>query len=392
MVDSIDYSRVISRPRRYFTRMGLFLLVVGIVIAVLYEQLLAIIITNPVLNGLILFAGMLGIAYIFRQVFLIGRNVDWIEAYLQDRTGADIIPPPSMLAPMATLMRQRQGGQMSMSAISMRSILDSVGARLDEGREISRYLIGLLIFLGLLGTFWGLLQTVSSVVDVIRSLQVGGGEVAAIFEDLKRGLEAPLSGMGTAFASSLLGLSGSLILGFLDLQLGQAQNRFFNELEEWLSTQTRLSSALSASEGDASPSAYISALLEQTGEGLINLQKTVANAQEGRATGNATMMRVAERLSNLTEVIQAEHKVLVQMADRQDSIRPLIERMLIKEENNEVILDEETRSHIRNLETHLLRMLEENAAGRDELQSAVKQEMKLLTRTVATALDQPRRG
>jgi len=391
MVDHAEYGHEISRPRRYFTRMGLFLLAVAVIIGVLNEQLLGIVVTNPVLNSLILAAGFLGIAYIFRQVYLLGRNVDWIEAYMVERPGADVIRPPSMLAPMATLMRERRGGQMSMSAISMRSILDSVGARLDEGREISRYLIGLLIFLGLLGTFWGLLQTVGSVVEVIRSLQVGTGEVSAIFEDLKRGLEAPLSGMGTAFASSLLGLSGSLVLGFLDLQLGQAQNRFYNELEEWLSTQTRLSSAVVATgDGDGSPSAYVSALLEQTGESLINLQKTVASAQEGRATGNATMMRVAERLSELTEVMQAEHKTLVTLAERQDSLHPLLEMLVSRDEAMDVIIDEETRNHIRNLETHFLRVLEENAAGRDELLTQLKQEMKLLTRTVAAALDKPR--
>ncbi|MEL0144704.1 MAG: flagellar motor protein MotA, partial [Alphaproteobacteria bacterium] len=166
---------------------------------------------------------------------------------------------------------------LSLSTLSMRSLLDGIASRLDESRDLSRYTIGLLIFLGLLGTFWGLLQTVSSVANVIAGLQVGGGDAVTIFNDLKTGLEAPLSGMGTAFSSSLFGLAGSLLLGFLELQAGAAQNRFYNDLEDWLSTATRVSGggALSVGEGDQSVPAYIQALLETTADSLDNLQRTV---------------------------------------------------------------------------------------------------------------------
>ena len=201
---------------------------------------------NPGVNGVILGILIAGIVYIFRQVLLLDPELDWIDSFRNHQTADDptalLDPAPRLLGPMARMLRVQQGRRVSLSASSLQALLDGIASRLNETRETSRYLIGVLIFLGLLGTFYGLLETVRSVGDVIGALNIGASDVARAFADLKSGLELPLHGMGTAFSASLFGLAGSLVLGFLDLQAGQAQNRFYNELEESLSAYTRLSS------------------------------------------------------------------------------------------------------------------------------------------------------
>ncbi|HYN38028.1 MAG TPA: flagellar motor protein MotA, partial [Rhodospirillales bacterium] len=237
-----------TRPHRYLLRMLVFLAIVGGACALLYPGLQQAFLVNPPLNGLILGVFILGVLYGLRQVLRLAPEVAWIEHFRADRPPEPRIRAPRLLAPMAAMLGERRG-RLSLSAPAMRSLLDGIASRLDEARDLSRYLIGLLIFLGLLGTFWGLSQTVGSVGEVIRGLTVGGGDIAQMFETLKAGLAAPLAGMGTAFSSSLFGLAGSLVLGFLDLQVGQAQNRFFNDLEEWLSGSTRLSSGALPGDG-----------------------------------------------------------------------------------------------------------------------------------------------
>ena len=235
-----------SHPKRFLARMILFLVAVVVGVILLFPMLKDAFFANPALNGMILSVLVIGIVFIFRMVLMLKPEVAWIES---SRQGSPSIKPPRLLGPMATMIGEN-GEKLSLSALSLRSLLDGISARLDESRDISRYLIGLLIFLGLLGTFWGLLETVASVGGVIASLEMPSTELNTAFRDLKSGLEAPLSGMGTAFSSSLFGLAGSLVLGFLDLQAGQAQNRFYNELEEWLASQTHLSSGATVLEGD----------------------------------------------------------------------------------------------------------------------------------------------
>ncbi len=223
----------LSSPRGFLVRMVVFILLAAFVGLILHEQIARAFMANPGLNGLIF--GVLGIGIIlaFRQVIRIFPEVRWVNDFRVSDPGLALRDAPVLLAPMASLLGNRLG-RASISTLTLRSILDSVGTRLDESRDIGRYLTGLLVFLGLLGTFWGLLETVGSIGGVISGLQVQG-DAGVIFEDLKRGLGQPLAGMGIAFSSSLFGLAGSLILGFLDLQAGQAQNRFYNELEDWLS-------------------------------------------------------------------------------------------------------------------------------------------------------------
>ncbi len=295
-------------PRRYLARMTMFLVAVAIAVALLSPTLLQAFQANVILNGLIMAVLLVGIIFVYRQVGLLWPEVKWIETYRRDRQLVSQQPAPRMLAPMAAMLGERKG-EMRLSTMSMRSLLDGIGSRLDESNDIARYMIGLLIFLGLLGTFWGLLQTVNSVAGVIGGLSIGSGDMAAAFDDLKRGLQAPLSGMGTAFSSSLFGLGGSLVLGFLELQASQAQNRFYNDLEEWLSSVTRLSAG-AVGDGEQGVPAFIQALLEQTAESLEALQRTLTQGEEERLRTNANVLALTERLGTMTEQMSGEIRLL----------------------------------------------------------------------------------
>src|SRR5689334_1802590 len=231
--------RTLSTPGLYLWRMFVFLVLVGLLVAVLHNQLWAAMLNNPGLNMLICVVMVAGILYAFQQVLRLYPEIRWVNAFRIADPGLAISHRPVLLAPMATMLRDRTGS-LSLSATSMRSIMDSIGSRLDEARDTGRYLVGLLVFLGLLGTFWGLLDTIQSVGKTIGALDTRAADSVAVFDDLKNGLAAPLRGMGTAFSSSLLGLGGSLVLGFLELQASHAHGRFYNQLEEWLSGITEL--------------------------------------------------------------------------------------------------------------------------------------------------------
>jgi hypothetical protein len=239
-------SRRLTPPGVFLVRMLVFLTLVGFIAAILFEQFQAALMTNPGLNGLIVAVLGLGIIYAFRQVLRLYPEIRWVNAYRVGDPGLVINHKPVLLAPMATMLRDRTG-TLSLSTTAMSSFMDSIGSRLDEARDTGRYMVGLLVFLGLLGTFWGLLETISSVGKAIESLNTDATNNTQLFGDLKAGLAAPLKGMGTAFSSSLLGLAGSLVLGFLELQASHAQNRFYNELEEWLSGITELTPSGSGS-------------------------------------------------------------------------------------------------------------------------------------------------
>ncbi|HEX4297986.1 MAG TPA: flagellar motor protein MotA, partial [Devosia sp.] len=230
-----------SRPTSQLLWMIVGLLAAGFVAGWLWDPITVAFWHNPFLNSFILGVLAVGIAYLFWQVVRLNADISWVENF---RTGGHRLSTaqPKLLAPMAAMLKDKAAGKLTLSASATRSVLDGIQSRLDESRELSRYLTALLIFLGLLGTFWGLLGTIDSVAAAIRGMKVAsGGDPASMFESLKQSLEGPLSGMGIAFSASLFGLSGSLLLGYLDLRAGQAQNRFFNELEDWLSGQTRLS-------------------------------------------------------------------------------------------------------------------------------------------------------
>lgn len=374
-------------PRRYLGRMLAFLAVAAAVLGVLWPTLQGAFLANPGLNGLILGVLVLGIIYIFQQVIGLNREVRWIENFRTGRPGLSTQAAPRLLAPMATMLGERKG-RFSLSAIAMRSLLDGIAARLDESREISRYLIGLLIFLGLLGTFWGLLATITSVGDVIGGLTAGTGDFTAVFSELKHGLQAPLSGMGTAFSSSLFGLAGSLVLGFLELQAGQAQNRFFNDLEDWLSGQTRLSSGALSAEGDQSVPAYVQALLEQTADSLESLQRTLDRGEESRITANSNIAGLTEKLGTLTDQMRTEQSLMIKLAESQLELRPVLAKLADASFNSGGGFDEAVSGNIRSIDIHMARLLEELASGRAEMVSEIRSEIRVLSRTLAAIASQ----
>ncbi|MEQ8659802.1 MAG: flagellar motor protein MotA, partial [Gammaproteobacteria bacterium] len=257
---------------------------------------------NPWFNGVILGVLAAGIAVNLRQVVALNREIAWVEAWRHDRQALERVMQPRLLASMALLLTGR--GDVSLSATSLRTLLDSIRTRLEDSRDLSRYVIGVLIFLGLLGTFWGLMATVGSVASVIRGMAVEGADGAAIFENLKANLEGPLTGMGTAFSSSLFGLAGSLVLGFLDLQAGHAQNRFVNELEEWLSGSTRLSSGLAGDElAFGGAPAYVEALLEKTADALERMQRSGRADEHERERQRQQQAELGEALARFNRLL-----------------------------------------------------------------------------------------
>jgi hypothetical protein len=286
---------------------------------VLYKQIWTAFLANPGLNALIISVLLIGIALSFRQVIRLFPEVAWVNSFRLD-PGAAQERPPAMLAPMAAILRD-QAGSMSISAQTMRSLLDSIGIRLDEAREISRYMTGLLIFLGLLGTFWGLIETVGSVGKVIDGLKVGG-DAGAIFDSLKEGLAAPLSGMGISFSSSLFGLAGSLVLGFLDLQTSQAQNRFYIDLEDWLSTTVRDLGVEGDLRNVGAPGEFRLA--------IERLKETIGEAGAGKGA-TAAMANLAEAIHGLVNHMRTEQQMIRDWADsqaeQQRDIKLLLERL-----------------------------------------------------------------
>jgi hypothetical protein len=295
--------------------------------------------------------------------------------------------PPRLLAPMARMLGTRRDGRVSLSATSLQTLLDGIAARLGETRETSRYLIGVLIFLGLLGTFYGLLETVRSVGGVIGALDVGASDVARAFANLKSGLQSPLAGMGTAFSSSLFGLAGSLVLGFLDLQAGQAQNRFYNDLEEWLSTYTRLSGGGLGDDGDAAVPSFIQALLEQTADSLENLQRILARSEESRIGANATLTSLTDRLAVFGEQMKAGQLLLVRLAENQLELKPSLTRLAMLGENS-LGQDDLLRGHLRNIEGYIARLSEDLAQGRAQTMQELRTEIRILARTIAALADE----
>ncbi len=383
-----------TRPTHYLVRMLVFLAAVAVVAALLSGVLLTAFSNNPLLNSVILLVLVLGIGWNLRQVLRLSPEVTWLETWQQARARISALPSPRLLAPMASMLASRESRgrdgehRFTLSATAMRSLLDGIASRLDESRELSRYMTGLLIFLGLLGTFWGLLQTVGSVSDVIAGMSVGSGDLNALFEQLKSGLARPLHGMGTAFSASMFGLAGALVLGFLDLTAGQAQNRFFNELEEWLAGLTRLSSGALA-EGDGSVPIYVQALLEQTAENMEGLQRILARGEEGRAQANQAVLSLTERIGTLSDALRSNQQLMIHIAEMQSQLGPALQRLL--ERRHDEGFDDRARAHLRNIEIYLQRLLSNSEQGRAQSTAELRNDLRVLTRTVAALAEEPSR-
>ena len=308
----------LSSPRIFLLRMVVFLVLCGLIGVVLYRQILGAFMANPGLNGLIIGVMLIGILLSFRQVIRLFPEVAWVNNFRLADPGIAVERSPVLLAPMAAILGDRRG-RMGMSTQTMRSILDSIATRLDEARDLSRYLTGLLIFLGLLGTFWGLIETVGSVGRVVETLKPGG-DATTVFESLREGLAAPLGGMGLAFSSSLFGLAGSLVLGFLDLQMSQAQNRFYTDLEDWLSTTVK-------DIGGTPEGATAAAMPVDMRAAMEKLRETVAESGGSKAA-TAAMANLAEAIQGLVQHMRSEQQMIRDWADSQAEQNQEIRRIL----------------------------------------------------------------
>lgn len=326
----------LEQPRIHLVHMVVFTLVVAVLGAVLYPSIKNAFMANPALNALIFAVLLLGVLYAFRMVFRLIPEVNWVNGFQLGEPGVQQLP--TLLAPMATILGDASRRTV-LSPATMRSLLDGLGARLDESRDLLRYLVALLIFLGLLGTFWGLLDTVSSIADAIRNLDVSATQSSAVFEELKTGLQGPLVGMGRSFSSSLFGLAGSLILGFLDLKAAQAQNRFYINLEDWLSTITDIQAG---DGGGSSAPAAVPPYLRLDMQGLQrSIERLGQQMEQGQSLsvsagvsspGNAeTMEQLADAVANLVAQMRDEQKMVRSWIQTQQVQQSEIQRLLIRQ-------------------------------------------------------------
>jgi hypothetical protein len=313
----------LSSPRIFLVRMLVFLVLCALVTIVLYRQIIQAFFANPGLNALIGLVLLVGIILSFRQVIRLYPEVSWVNNFRVADPGLAVARHPILLAPMAAILGGERTGRMTISQQTMRHLLDSIATRLDEARDISRYMTGLLVFLGLLGTFWGLIETVGSVGQVIHDLKVGG-DAGALFDTLKQGLARPLGGMGISFSSSLFGLAGSLILGFLDLQSSQAQNRFYTDLEDWLATTVREYGGSDSPSGDL--------------QGAIERLRAAVEEGGGNRSTSAAMSNLAEAIQGLVAHMRTEQQMIREWADGQGEqnreIKRLLERLARQPEKN----------------------------------------------------------
>tara|TARA_B100000700_G_scaffold59921_1_gene65450 strand:+ start:2622 stop:3779 length:1158 start_codon:yes stop_codon:yes gene_type:complete len=380
-----------NSPSRFIQRMIVFIILNLVLGFFLISSLVDAFLTNPIINGLIFSVLAFGIIIIFRQVYTLLPEIEWIEGYKRNKstglTGNVKTKKLILLAPMAGMLVEHKG-RFTISSLAMRSLLDSLNLRLDETREISRYLIGLLVFLGLLGTFWGLLSTIESVGTVINSLGVAGEDSTSMFLKLKEGLKQPLNGMGTAFSSSLFGLSGSLILGFLDIQASQAQNQFYNDVEEWLSSMSLISVNPSSNKDskkihEEGVPVYVQALLEQTAESIDSLQRTLGRGEDERKHLADNFANLAEKMSAVADQIKTNQKNIEKNNGNSIDIKPIVD--LMKDNLNG--FDEPTKEHIRSMDISIKRLVEENNQANKQLISELRSEIKLLAKTISAAVE-----
>lgn len=378
-----------SQPVSQIFSMLAVLALTGIGIYIALPRVLPVFIANPWLNGFIVFVFFLGVIACFWQVASLASSVRWIEGFAAQRPGHDMFQPPRLLAPLASLLRSR-GARSQISASSTSSILDSVATRVDEARDVTRYIVNLLIFLGLLGTFYGLATSVPAIVETIRSLTPQDGESGAdVFARLQSGLEAQMGGMGIAFASSLLGLAGSLIVGLLELFAGHGQNRFYRELEEWLSSITRVGFSSAEHEGTGEVSVFGEALEHMVLQ-MDRLQSLFIEAEERRVVIEGQIGELANALNQMTAQMSRDGgagTALHQVAEGQERLIAALGELQQGEG-----VDAESRMRLRSIDHQILQILEEISAGRQESVIALRQEVGALTQAIgAMSQDKARR-
>jgi len=377
MVMRRDRAAEFSQPVRHIVLMLGALAAVAAVGWLLREPILGVVRSSPYLNGLIFGVFVIGVVACFAAVLRLTASVSWIEGFAADRAGHEFAAPPRLMASVSALLRER-GARLALSATSTRSILDSVATRLDEARDVLRYLGNLLIFLGLLGTFWGLSTTVPAVVDTIRSLAPDAdGGASGVFDRLMTGLESQLGGMGTAFSSSLLGLAGSLVIGLLELFVGHAQNRFFRELEEWLSSITHISYG-----GEGGESGLAATLVEQNAAQIEALTALAQGADGRRAAFDDRLAALTDSVSRLTGAL-SEREAAAGDGRVVALLETIAARLEKPQADGDGFDDLEVRSRLRSIDRHLMALLEESAAGRQDAVAELRAELATLARAVA---------
>lgn len=361
-----------TRPLRQIVSMLIVVGVTGFGVFMAAPSVLPVFMSNPYLNGFIAFVFLIGVLTCFIQVVQLMSSVGWIKEFAAAGGGETERAVPGLLLPLANLLRSR-GANMQIASSSARSILDSVATRIEEGRDLTRYIGNLLIYLGLLGTFFGLATTVPALVETIRSLSPAEGESGfEVFNRLMTGLEGQLSGMGVAFASSLLGLAGSLVVGLLEIFAGHGQNRFYRELEEWLSSITRLGYATGDAE-TAGEQNLIVGILDQMAEHMETMQSMYARSEEGRASVDEKLTALSDNVSRLTAELAANaptDQALAQVAEGQTQLVTVLREIA---ENESV--DAESRMRLRSIDVQMLRLMEEVSAGRQETLIALRQDL-----------------
>ena len=379
-----------SHPVRQIVLMLLVLALTGLGAFVALPRVLPVFQANPWLNGFILLVFFIGVVACFWQVFQLIGSARWIEGFVARTPGHELTKPPQLLAPLATMLRAR-GKRMQIASTSARSILDSVAQRIDEVRDITRYIVNMLIFLGLLGTFYGLATTVPAVVDTIRSLAPQNGEGGVeVFNRLMTGLEAQLGGMGVAFSSSLLGLAGSLVVGLLELFAGHGQNRFYRELEEWMSTITRVGFASGEGEGGGETDA-MTHVLDHMADQMDRLQAVITQSDVSRAMVDQKLGVLADSIERLTHRMSDSNPVqsaLLRMAEGQERLIQTLENC---ETGANEGLDAESRMRLRSIDVQMLRILEEISAGRQEAMTELRTDLAALTRVLNQGRIMPER-
>jgi biopolymer transport protein ExbB/TolQ len=326
-----QHSSLLEKPTVHLVHMAVFTLVVAILAAVLFPSIRSAFMANAGLNALIIATLLFGLGYAYVMVWRLIAEVNWVNSFRLGESSE--LAPPALLGPIANQLGD-SSGRTVLSPQTMRSLLDSLASRLDESRDLLRYLVGLLIFLGLLGTFWGLLETVTSVGDAIRNLDVSAAQSSSIFEELKTGLQKPLAGMGISFSSSLFGLAGSLILGFMDLKASQAQNRFYHGFEDWLSTITDVQAGDS---GTAAVPAYVRHDLQSINRAVERLGQQIDQGRKSEngtaaAAGDAeTIEELAEAVASLVSQMREEQKMVRQWIQNQQVQQNEIQRLLIRQ-------------------------------------------------------------
>ncbi len=368
-----------QKPQIYLWRMAAFLGAIAVICTLLMKPLAAAFLANPAINGIILLVFVFGIFHVFASVWRLAPEVVWLEEYRENTSEKPDSTRLRLLAPMATMLGQRTSEHLSLSTPALRGLLDSIATRLDENREVTRYSVGLLVFLGLLGTFWGLLETIRSIADVVATLSIDSTGISGAFERLKEGLIAPMSGMATAFSSSLFGLAGSLVLGFLALQAGQAQSRFHNGLEDWLSAVTRLGSSGLIDDDQPIP-AYIGALLEKTADNLEHMQRATNERSRNAASMNEQMIRIAERAEASAQQQKETHQVMMQSLGHLEEMRSALAKMAQMQAES---ADRSLAPHLQSFLSALEKLPSIMASDRAESIREIREEIRLLARTLS---------